>query len=339
MKKNLLLLFTVVALATLAYFFVFQNKNSLEDLESTRNFRIENPEELGRVFIAQKGQDPIDLKLKKGTWYINDKYKANQSSINGIKDFFINNRIKFIPSKAATNNIVNEIAKIGIKVEAFDRKGKLLKSFYVGGNTPDERGSYFLMQHADQPYVLELPGMVAVLRERFLRTFDEWRSNEVFAYNTNDIVEIGVAYPKDKNYSFKIKREDGLSVEPYYPNAVNYFENPVEDLIESYVADYNFLFAEGYENNRPEKDSIMQLVPFAQFSIKDKTGDLREFNLYTYNDVYKPHHSSNPISLATVQQVERFFLSDNNGDFYVVQIQLIKKLLRSYDYFFANQSN
>jgi hypothetical protein len=130
-----------------------------------------------------------------------------------------------------------------------------------------------------------------------------------------------------------------LNVEPYYPNAVNYFENPVVDLIETYVADYNFLFAEGFDNNRPEKDSILQLVPFAEISIKDKRGGTRAFSLYTYNDVYKPHYSSNPISLATVQQVERFFLSDNNGDFYVVQIQLVKKLLRSYDYFFADKSD
>ena len=211
-------------------------------------------------------------------------------------------------------------------------------SFFIGGNTPDERGTYFLMKHAEQPYVLELPAMVAVLRERFLRTYDEWRSNEVFAYETDKIKEISVAYPKDKNYSFRIKKEDGISVEPYYPNAVNYFENPVEDLVNAYVADYNYLFAEGYENNHIQKDSIIQLIPFAEIAVTDQSGDVREMKLFTYNDVFTPNFRSNPISLATVQQVERFFLYDNRGDFYVVQIQLVKKLLRSYDYFFAREA-
>lgn len=328
----------MIALAVIVYLFMYKDNNSLEELDSTRNFRIENLDDINKIFIAQKGVEPITLELRKGTWYINEKYKASVSAMNGVKDFFLNNRIKFIPSKAATENIVNEIAKIGIKVDAFDKNNQLLKSFYIGGNTPDERGTYFLMHHAEQPYVLELPGMVAVLRERFLRSFDEWRSNEVFAYKPEDIKEVSVAYPKEKNYSFKITKEAEWEVKPYYPSAINYFENPNQDLVESYIADYNQLFAEGYENNRPEKDSVLQLVPFAEISIKDKSDRTRKLDLYTYNDVYIPHYSSNPIGVATVNQVERFFVGDNLGDFYVVQIQLVKKLLRTYDYFYPDEA-
>ena len=74
---------------------------------------------------------------------INDTYRANENAIKGVLNFFEKNRIKFIPSKAATDNIINEIALIGLKVEVFDKENNLLKSFFIGGNTPNERGTYF----------------------------------------------------------------------------------------------------------------------------------------------------------------------------------------------------
>ncbi|MCB9291126.1 MAG: hypothetical protein H6560_27725 [Lewinellaceae bacterium] len=49
--------------------------------------------------------------------------------------------------------MVESLATEGMKVELYDKDGGLLKAYYVGGSTSDERGTYMIMEGAEQPYV------------------------------------------------------------------------------------------------------------------------------------------------------------------------------------------
>jgi len=334
MSRNLLLLLTILILGGLIYFLKTNDEKAGLDDESTRNFNIENVDDISKIFIAQKGTESLTFTREKGSWLMNGKYKANQNAMDNILNFFKSNRIDFIPSKNATNNIVKEISMIGIKVEVYDKSDNLMKSFYIGGNTPNERGSYFLMEHAAQPYVLEVPSSVSVLRERFLRSFDDWRSYEVFEYDIEDLKRISVNYPKQKNHSFTIDIINGNKVEPYYPDAVKYFEGANQNIVDAYVEGYKVLYSQAVYNTYSLKDSISNLVPFASFEIEQKNNDIFTVNLFSFNDVLKPEYRSNPMNLQNVNQIEKFYASSSDDDFFVIQSNLVKKLLRSYAHFF-----
>lgn len=333
--RNLLLLLFILLLGGIIYF-VKTSSEGKEALDlSTRDFRIEDTDQIHKIFIAHKLQDPLTLtKQSNGSWLMNGKHKANQNAIDNVMNFYKLNRIKFIPSENATKNIVKEIGVLGIKVEAYDKHNNLLKSFFIGGNTPDERGTYFLMEHAKQPYVLELPHSVAVLRERFLRTYDEWRSYEVFTSRTDKLKSVSIEYPKQKNHSFRIDLEDDNRVKPFYPDAVKYFEKQNQNVVDSYIAGFDVVYSQNVYNEFSKKDSISQLVPFAKIGMVDQNDKTFSLSLYSFDDIFKPHYTSSPTDLQRAQSSERFYGYSSEGDLFVIQTHLIKKLLRSYAYFF-----
>ena len=335
MKRNILLLIIALVLAALAYMFMKGHDDRSSSFDtSKREFRIENVDDIAKIFIAPKGQASMTFVEKNGDWYIDDEYKASKNAMLGVLNFFKKNRIKFIPSKNATNNIIKEIGILGIKVETYDKNDQLLKSFYIGGNTPDERGTYFLMENGRQPYVLELPSEVSVLREKFARTFDEWRDYTILEMDSDDIKQLSVEYPKSKNHSFIISIEGGLNVKPFYKDAVNYFENPNNSLVDAYVREYELIQGEAVDNSHFMKDSVSTMIPFVNLTIETKSGKTKQIGLISFNDVHFAEDFAQPVTLDNMAKVERFYAVTDWGDFYIVQLRLIKKLLRSYAYFY-----
>ena len=67
--------------------------------------------------------------------------------------------------------VVKEMASHNKKVEIYDKNGKLMKAYFVGGPSLDALGTYMLMEKAKTPYVTAIPGFQGVLDTRY--TTDE----------------------------------------------------------------------------------------------------------------------------------------------------------------------
>jgi hypothetical protein len=334
MKKTGLLLLLLIGLSLLAVL-VLRNKMSDQNAldVSDRAFKIEDTEDIAKVFIAQKNMQPITLTKEDNAWIVEGKYKANEYAVSDMLGFFKNARIKYIPPKAATKNIITELGKIGTKVEVYDSGDELIRTFYIGGNTANGRASYFLMAGADQPYVLEYPGQDILLREKFLRRPMEWRSKVVFDEKPEDIVYAAIEYPKQKNLSFKIEKEGGkFSVSPFYEGVPKFSTELNQNLAETYIQNFKSLGAEYLENENPRKDSINQLVPFANLSFEYKNGGKKSLKLYPVLQVRNPNLTA--IELESLKKVQRFYAQSSWGDFYLLQQRLMLKYLRTYDYFY-----
>lgn len=334
MKKTWLLLLLLIGLSILAVL-VLRNKLSDENTidVSDRAFKIEEIDKIGKIFIAQKNNEPVTLTKENNVWLIEGKYKTNDIIISDLLGFFKNAQIKYIPPKAATKNIINEIAKIGTKVEVYNTSDELIRTFYVGGNTPDGRATYFLMAGADQPYVLEYPGQDILLREKFLKKPMAWRSKMVFEENPENIVYAAMEYPKQKNLSFKIEKKDGkFTVNPFFEGVPKFTTELNQNLAETYMQNFKSLGAEYLENLNPRKDSINKLIPFATIYLEYENGGKKSMKLYPLLQVVNPN--INEVELESLKKVERFYGQSSWGDFYLLQQRLLLKYLRTYDYFY-----
>lgn len=330
MKRNLILLLILAVLGFVAYKALSSKEVNTAD-GSDRAFTVEDIDAVDKIFVAYKNKKDITLSRNGQHWLLDKKHRVKDGAIAGVLSVLKDARVKFIPSKNATENIVKGIAKVGIKVEAYDKNNKKLTSFYVGGNTPDERGTYFLMEHAAQPYVLELPWEESVLREKFARTFLEWRDYTIFREDDTKIVELSVEYPKDQTNSFRIKKEDGYTVLPFNENAPMSGKKTIQKNVESYLKEYSFLMAEYIENEHPRKDSISQLLPFCHITIKFDDGGYKDLKLFPVLEVMK--YNSDPAEFEALKTLPRFFGLASWGDFYLIQQPLIEKLLIRYNYF------
>ncbi len=326
MKRLLILTGVVIILAGAIY--VLQKNKKNPDANFNRaesNFRIENPLTIGRIILTNKNGSRSDLKRVDDHWTINDVYKARQSSVDILLTGLQRQNLDHIPNRAANDDILRTMATSGIHVEIFDLAGKALLSFYVGGVTQDEYGTFFLKEGSSQPYCLNLPGFEGSLRPRYALQPLDWRDVRFWMEDNDKIDSITVNYPQQHQHAFKLyKKGIGYAVDPLY-STTPLQKGQVTNIVKSYLTNLSALACEDYMNDMPKKDSILQQEPFMEMKIvyPDRTSRLRFYPVGTPSDSpYSPPYS-------------HFYIDYAGRDFMIAQYEVIKGAFRSYDYFYG----
>ena len=328
MNRTLLLLGIIVVLAGGIWLASQQNQQQqLKALGYDRAFAIQNLEVVNRIFLADRQGSKTQLTKKGGQWWYDDQYLVNESAITNLLHTIENVTVKQKPANAAVPNMVEDLATNGIKVEIYGSNAQLLKAYYVGGSTIDERGTYMIMDGAEQPYICYLPDWEGNIRFRYNLKDTDWRDKTIFKASVDHILSVAIEYPKQKNKSFKVEfRNNQHQVMPFY-NWMTISDTPVNQAaIERFLIGFNRLAAEAFENENPRRDSVEQLIPFCRIQLVRKDSTIQEAALYPIPSKYStPGHT---------QEVERYFASSISGDFYLVQHRVFKEVLWAYDYFF-----
>lgn len=322
MRRNILL-GIVLLLAALTAFFVWKTKKDpASNFQRTdSNFKIEDINSIDRIIITQKDGTRSDLKRSGENWTINGNHRARKSTVDILLRGINRQHLDHIPGPAAVKNILPSINTSGIHVEIFDKSGNKLLGYYVGGVTQDERGTFFLKEGSTQVYSLEEPGFEGSLRVRYAIPPEEWRDVRFWVEENEKIDSLKIHYPKQRQHSFVIfKKGNDYGVRPLFTTTpVLEKENNVK--IKSYLTTLNGLACEDYLDASPQKDSIIQMVPFMEMEMiyPDKTSHLRFFTSG------EGGHTA---------PVFRYYMDYVGKDFMIGQHDVVKGAFRSYQYFF-----
>lgn len=333
MKKNTRILFIAFGLlgSLAAWMILSKPGKSSSKVSWDQDFRIEEVSEIERIFLADRlGNSTTLVKKAEGHWIYNDKYRANQNVVDNILQAARNVEVKFRPNAEATQNIIKDLATIGIKAEFYDSQGKLLKSYIVGGTTPDERGTYMIMEDAEQPYVTHISMLEGGLRVRYNIFGDWWRDKTVFGMSPDSIASVSIEYPKQKNESFSLqKTPEGYTVNPLFEVTPVAGKQPSPGRVKEYLSGYERVIAEAFENQNPHRDSIINSrLPFSIIKVRLENGSEKEVTLY-------PVGVRKALPGEPAPAVERYLATVKpEGDFMLVQDLVIRKLFRPYSYFF-----
>ena len=325
MKRNLILTIGLILVAVAAFYFWNTKKDTTTNFDRTAsNFAIEDINSIGRIILTNKMGSRSDLKRVDDHWTINDSHKARQTTVDHLLRGINRQHLDHIPNKAATENIVNSMAVNGIHVEIFDRAGKELLNYYVGGVTQDERGTFFLKEGSSQPYCLVDPGFEGGLRVRYALEPTDWRDVHFWMEDNDAMDTLKVDYPNQRQNSFTIYRQGvEYGIKPMYSTTPRQ-NDPVLNKIRSYLTVLSQLACEDFINDAREKDSIVQMMPFIEMTMiyKDKSSYLRFF----------------PAGLPSTSEfsppINRYFIDYSGKDFMIGQYEVMKGAFRSYDYFF-----
>lgn len=333
MKRTLLLLVAFALTGALALWYLLTQNNDKTTLAGAdRRFKVENPDEIYKIFIADRKEERITLERKGDYWLYNGKWKANPNVIKNLLDAITRIEIKYKPADAAIQSMVESLSTEGLKVEIYNKVNKKIKSYYVGGATADETGTYMIMEHARQPYVAEIPNWVGNLRFRYSLKGDEWRDKMVFASRIEDIQSVTIEYPQQKNKSFRLQRAGNVfRIMPFY-DITPLIKRPYrEGSAEAFLDGFKNIGAEAIINQNEKKDSITQLLPFSIITLQDKADSVYAIKLF-------PLFYATPVAGASSgsPNVERYYAQNQNGDFLMVQHYVFKKILWGYDFFFEN---
>jgi hypothetical protein len=338
-KRNLWLLLLLVLLAGITYYLVKKETAPDSIKFPDRDFAVPDTQNVYRIFLADKEGNILNLERKDKGWLINNQYEGFDYTVNVLLTTIAGVRVKYIPPKAAEDPIIRDLAANGIKVEIFGKDNKKLKTYYVGGNTSDDMGTPFIMDGYEQVYVMQLPGLIGGLRSRYAIKEKDLISRWLFRETEDDITEVTLNYPTQRNNSFRLSRDGkSFTVEPFYPITPVIKGEVNQASVESYLYSFKRIGAEGIIQDEIEKDSVLRMIPFVEIEVKRKDGSKMDVKLFPIFDMILEEEDKfeNP---QEEWFVERYYAySDETGLLYLVQHLLFSPILWGYPYFFDQAS-
>ena len=337
MKNSTIILVAIAAVlgSVVAYYLASDSSSSSSSSKDTaweRDFGVENVDDITKIFIADRRGQTTTLTRDGQQWIYNDQYRANQNIVKNLLQTLRQVDIKFIPPRSAIGPMVEDLATQGIKVEIYGKGDQLIKAYYVGGTTPDELGTYMIMEGSEMPYVTSIPSMEGGLRVRYDIFGDKWRDKALFDVNPEAIEAISIDFPKQRNKSFKLNRTGTeTTVVPFYEISPALPGAPLEGAVDRYLESYNRLVAEAFENGNKDKDNIVTKAPFCHITLKEKGKEEVRVTLIPTIDTFIDGQKKS-------EAIQRYYaLIEPAGDLMLVQHQVIKGILRSYGYFFGKE--
>jgi len=344
-QKHLIILLLTVILVIVALFLVF-NRGTGTFKNNTKEFAVKDTASITKVFLADKKNHTILLeKVEVGNWILNGTYKARSSGINLLFETFIHLVPKYPVPKSAHDNIVAQLAAASIKVEIYQQvyridlfgfkllpHEKLTKTYYVGGATQDNMGTFMLIDGADVPFVVHLLGFRGYVAPRYSTMEKDWRDHTVFRNNLADIQQVIMETPTEPENSFKILKENRkLQLINFKTNAVL----PQYDTLRllNFLTAFADIRYEALLNDMEPKrmDSIINSTPKSILTVIDSKGD--STTIITF---FKPN-DSRAIDMKGnlyIHDLDRLYaLVNEEKDFVLIQYYVFDKVLRPLSYF------
>jgi hypothetical protein len=332
MKRTWLLAALFLLLGAGAYYALQQKKQTGSTVSTDMDFAIDNAADVAKIFIANRNGETATVERKDGFWLYNGKYKARPSAIEIILQTLRQIKVSYIAPKAADPVMIKSIAADGITVEVWNKEGKRIKRFYIGGVTNDERGTYAIMDGSEQPYVVHIPSFIGSLRGRFMIGDEKWRDKNIFGEKLTEIQAVSIEYPLQKSQSFKLEKQGNgdFMVNPYYATTTPINRPIKKGLAEAYLIQFENKVAEAFESNNPLRDSVVQQSPFAIIRMKKTDGTEKKARFFPVG-IEKNKNTGEGF-------VARYFVDiDDNKEFMLTQDRVFGTIFRGLGFFFEGK--
>lgn len=284
MKKNLIyLLVFLVLLAVAGYLLMEQEGKSTLKRTQKYDFTITDTASIDRIEISDKKPSSVNLVRTKTGWKVNGEAPARKDAMETLLMTFYRMEMRnFLPDNLK-ETAIKRMAVYGKKVQVY-KNGKLFRTFYVGTEAQDEMATYMMIEGADAPYAVHIPGFNGYLSSRFFTDSSLWRSRRIFSLRDNRIRKVEMLYPEDPGNSFSVNRfsSDSLYVQKVASGQVLQNLNYVN--VRLYLGVFDKLSYEGaIVETDPiwaRRDSLLASTPVFELTVTDIEGNRKTLSGY-----------------------------------------------------------
>lgn len=305
MNRNKLILgiLTLIFLALLAFYAIDQKKSKSTLNINESAFSIKDTASVDKIFIASKfGWSALLEKRNNGDWFLNNQYKVNKGQLSILLKTLYWQRIKRPVHKGEREMVIKNIATKGSKVEVY-QNGKKTKVFYVGGDANDAKGTYFIMEGSENPFVVYMPNHTGFLSPRYVVKEENYRNSQIFKSNLNSFIQIKVEYPANPSESFVIVKEDNEA-------KILGIDNVNKTVLNNYVSSYNRIFITRFiedVNFINKLDSMSQYPPNVSISVQDKVSEFsNSIDIY-----FNEKDPDGMLGIATIEGDKKYVVIQN----------------------------
>lgn len=272
-KKTIIIL--VLALVVLGSVYFYLNQKGWNTMKVTPEMlSVKDTAAVTKIFMANKNGQKVLLERNEGNWFV-DGMPADLTKVNLILQTLYTVKVQKPVEPGAINTAIGILATKGIKTEVYEGN-KLVKTIYVGSETPDQSGTIMMLEGATEPVIAHIPGFVGYLTPRFIVDPIKLKSRLVFNNNSANIASLKVTYPSLSNESFNVTNGTltdaaGNAITLADANALNFYLNG-----------YGNLYLEGYLSNWPrnEQDSILAMQPHCIIELTDNANKLTTLKVF-----------------------------------------------------------
>jgi hypothetical protein len=340
MNKNKILVIITITLAVFAAILIYSRSATTLNPEIS-DFAVTDTSTVTKIFMVDKSDQKVLLqRTSPGAWTLNSKYDAHQENVSILLQTLSSLKVREPVARAAHNNILKMLSAKSIKVEIYQNvhriqigslrlfpHEKLTKTYYIGDATMDNVGTYALMENAESPVVLYMPGLRGYISSRFSTSESDWRVHTVFNKKLPDINTIQVEFIDRPNESYKVVNVNNEALK-----LIRLFDN-------TEVANYDTLrlvsFVNAFRNIRYEslmndmepqrKDSIMNSAPTHHVTLTAKDGTVQSIRTFA-RLLPEPEVDVFDGSIVTYD-MDRMFGLVNEEDFVTIQFFVFDKIL------------
>lgn len=340
MRKNRTLVIATIVLALMAILLIYTRSNSTLNPKISE-FAVKDTATVMKIFMADKSDQKILLERNaNGTWKLNSHFTALQENVNTLLQTFANIEVREPVAKAGRDNILKMMSAKSTKVEIYQQRfrihfgklklfphDKLTKTYYVGDATMDNAGTYALMEGANTPVVIYLPGLRGFIASRFSPLETDWRVHTIFNKKLPDIDNITVEFLDQPSESYKVVNVNNQSLKMI--RLIDNTEVNGYDTLKlvSFVNAFRRMNYEALLNDmEPQrKDSIMNSAPKHIITLTAKDGTKQSIRTFV-RLLPRPELNVFDGSLITYD-MDRMYGLVNEEDFVLIQFFVFDKIL------------
>lgn len=281
MRKTLVYIVILGIFGFGVWFFLFKDTNLFGEDEA--GFTIKDTASIHKIFLANTKGTSISLQRTKDGWIVNDKFPSSKRMIETLLTTFNTQFPAYPVPENAHNNVIKNLTGNAIKVEVFNKKDEPIRTFYVGGQTTGNKGTYMLIDGATRPYVVQLPVYEGYVTPRYSIEEKEWRDRTVMDYTPDQIKTVGIEYASEDEYlnSFTMLRaEDGSFTIKTHPE-LTLTEKMNERRVKVFSTYFQKIGLEGYLNGVSGMDStIGNADKRCTITVTDINNNIKTIDIY-----------------------------------------------------------
>ncbi len=283
MRKTLIYIAILAVLAAGVYYLLPGNNSSDTPFDPAEaGFTIKDTASIGKIFLAASDGESILAERTDTGWVVNKQYKALKSTVNMVLSTLVKQSALYPVTKNAYNNVIQTLSTHGIKVEIYDRSGKKMKVFYVGGVAVNNTGTNMLMDGAKQPYVVEAEGFVGYLTPRYATRLRDWRDRTIFDIPAEDIKSVSVQYAGKPEESFVVTRGAGENITVSAQPAIMHSPDGLNtQRAATFMRFFSNINCEGYLNGLADNDTTIKTAPkHSTIELTTNKGAVKRIDIY-----------------------------------------------------------
>lgn len=286
-KTNLILIILVVIVtATVTTIYIVRNTDKKTVF---RDFAVQDTATVDKIFLIDKNNNSVLLERKENFWTANEIYRARRDFTNILLETIKRLEVSAPVPDTKLDKVLKDLSVSGVKCEIY-QNGELSKTYYIGGVTDDNTGTYMILEGSDVPFILRIPGFNGFLNVRYNTEINEWREKIIFNYQFQEIAKVKVEYPGNNNESFiAISNGDNtFNLTEINGKPVGFRFDTIK--VKEFISSCKFIGFEAYimdSLQQFKRDSLNKQPILSKYTIEDFKGKKKIFKTHYRQNINK----------------------------------------------------